>query len=491
MRYRIQLSAENEKINNYNKKYGFYKFIFDQSTRKFSVNWNKKNKLKTSPQRFDIGVLEVNGKGYNQFLKNAKILKKSGGYIHFHMINEIYENEYTNWYNIDLNQRGLDKLFERYFYKESYKQNPQIDASLIPDNIDILSDGNCILVSERFRNICLENNLKGIDFIWVKDVGKYKSRQFFKLVIFNTMGIGLQHPLYDETTRHAYENCPEQIIFIDIFSDKTSEILGDFIKDMRDITYEEYGTVEFCLNERFYKNTLPNTDFAYYNREDGIFYFYISKKALEILKTNGISVSTNYAVIEEDKFSLNKKYLTGGKEFYLEGNIEEKIKISMEEYNIFLKNKKTQKKIDSKSIIKYLKENKKINKKDYASGISKMKTEELKGVYSEDLIKIYSISNGFYLNNNYEVYFIPHELIKEYTSNLMEFFRENQKLKDIFSRDNINISKAIVICQGAGGDHYVMLDNKKILKIDHEEFENYRLWNNIYEFMSSVINYEI
>ena len=38
-----------------------------------------------------------------------------------------------------------------------------------------------ICVPERFRNACLKNDIKNIDFCWVEDKGKYKSEQYFRI----------------------------------------------------------------------------------------------------------------------------------------------------------------------------------------------------------------------------------------------------------------------------------------------------------------------
>lgn len=39
--------------------------------------------------------------------------------------------------------------------------------------------GDHILVSDRFRQACLRNNIPGLEFCWAKDVGKYAAEQYF------------------------------------------------------------------------------------------------------------------------------------------------------------------------------------------------------------------------------------------------------------------------------------------------------------------------
>lgn len=489
MNYMLHISPEQKIIKNYNKKLDIFKFIFDED-RSFQINWNKKHKLKTSIYRSDIAEVKTNSKNYKKFLESGRKLKENGGYIHIHMIEEIYENDNANWYEFIPMQNDLSILYERYFEKETYNKNYEINASLFPIYGDVFYDENGYLVSENFRKICLKNDLKGIDFIWAKDVGKYKTRQFFKPVIKNSMGIGIQHPLFKGKTNNKF---PEQLIFIDIYDDIVLNYWNDFAKDIESVTLKQFGKIKLTVNKRFFKNKIPNVDFAYYNR-NGDTEFYMSKKAFEILSKNGIIWYESIPIIETDICPKSSENLIGDKGFYIM-NVDEKIKNSMIAYNEFLKVTKPEKIVKSREIINYLRQNKKIYKKDFHAGISKIQKEKLKNIYPNEIIEIYSISNGCYINRNYEIRFLPYEYIEDYTNDMKKNVLSDEimlnSLNEFLNKENMNILDGIEICHGAGGDSYVLLKNKKVLKIDYESYQNYTIWNNIYEFINDIINHNI
>jgi hypothetical protein len=61
------------------------------------------------------------------------------------------------------------------------------------------------LVSERWVAFAREAKLKGIDFLWARDKGKYQAPQWYTPIGTAFLGRGIDHPWFDPETRGAYK----------------------------------------------------------------------------------------------------------------------------------------------------------------------------------------------------------------------------------------------------------------------------------------------
>jgi hypothetical protein len=55
-------------------------------------------------------------------------------------------------------------------------------------------------VSERFKAVVETNNLTGLEFLWLQDVGKYQAAQWYIPVATHPIGRGVDHPWFDSRT---------------------------------------------------------------------------------------------------------------------------------------------------------------------------------------------------------------------------------------------------------------------------------------------------
>jgi hypothetical protein len=74
---------------------------------------------------------------------------------------------------------------------KAYTTRPDIHIAMGPTN------SQALYVSESFKTVVEECALTGIDFVWVKDTGKYRARQWFIPVALEPMGRGIDHPWFD------------------------------------------------------------------------------------------------------------------------------------------------------------------------------------------------------------------------------------------------------------------------------------------------------
>ncbi len=98
--------------------------------------------------------------------------------------------------------------------------------------------------------------------------------------------------------------------------------------------------------------------------------------------------------------------------------------------------------------------------------------------YPAEILEIYSVSNGFYLND--EVEFLPAELINEYTKYLKSQLKEDDEIKELLIEGGYEALNGIQIGKGAGGDFYVLLPDKRVIGIEHDDLVILGPWENIY-----------
>jgi hypothetical protein len=134
------------------------------------------------------------------------------------------------------------------------------------------------LVSEKWVTFAREAKLKGIDFLWARDKGKYQAPQWYTPIGTAFLGRGVDHPWFDPAMRGAYKadgfmivqpTDPAWIIGVRTF-DATQlrpklrtdpPQLAELLGELRQMTAEFGAEVRAlpCVLREF----LPRTDFAY------------------------------------------------------------------------------------------------------------------------------------------------------------------------------------------------------------------------------------
>lgn len=125
-------------------------------------------------------------------------------------------------------------------------------------------------VSETFKRVVENEGLTGLDFLWVRDKGKYRAPQWYAAIAQEPIGHGIDHPWFD---RSAYETSikvsPMYKTGMTHFDNRyflsdwsTGDILLDeiihmFPKDCLGLTLQSERM-------RFLKKQIPRTNFAYH-----------------------------------------------------------------------------------------------------------------------------------------------------------------------------------------------------------------------------------
>jgi len=163
-------------------------------------------------------------------------------------------------------------------------------ATNIPVDINVGSGFYAYpFVTDKFKKVVDDNNLKGLEFLWCKDVGRFApAKQWYMAIATEFIGRGLDAPWVDVNSK----SLPEY----QKFSRDLGRISSNFhipakclYKDapipQRLLIYLSMCDIEkftITFYERFLREYLPKTDFAfgYFPGWQG---FYISKRAKDIL----------------------------------------------------------------------------------------------------------------------------------------------------------------------------------------------------------------
>src|SRR5258708_6804626 len=103
----------------------------------------------------------------------------------------------TEWFVLRPgDQSHLDSCFLRNVNEEQVY--PFGNAASAKPGMHVASWGpDSMLVSERFKGVVEKHRLKGLDFLWVRDTGRFQALQWYLPLPRECLGRGLDHPWYD------------------------------------------------------------------------------------------------------------------------------------------------------------------------------------------------------------------------------------------------------------------------------------------------------
>lgn len=343
-------------------------------------------------------------------------------------------NEFTKWTSIN----GIE--YEK------------IKAYLVDKNINIAHGiGYNHYVSENFIAICKKFKFTGIEFIWIKDIGKYKAKQWYYPIALNPLGRGVNNPL-----------------------DKTNKYKKLF--KLEEISESKLSIHSFRC---FCKNEIPDSDFAFiWNSDDSQSpnrlirerSLCFNRKVKDILikeniikpseieplciKTNVQSIENSYdlpcPLYTKDELEVLKKYLA---------------RYEQEQ----IKNPKPIKVISRLELLKKIKsKNKTINIESALAALNRLKIN----------LEIFRFYNSLILKKqvNNELELLENSELEKYTS---EFIKEYHNL---YPKITENIT---IIGLAGNGDKFGMktIGTTNTFKISHETCDFEYKWDTIEEFL--------
>ena len=361
-----------------------------------------------------------------------------------------------------------------------------------------------VYVSEKFKEVAENNHLRGLEFIWLKDVGKFQAPQWYLPVILNPLGRGIDHPWFDRNTLRGSGSAQpiDPKFFCGTSHFKANQIKKNIVidKQYREIiNLFEPEVLTIISFKSFSRNYIPKTDFAYiwhYEDEEresnGLLYkqrgLCISKKAKEILVQNKLISESQLSPIQIIEKADDIEILDGCENYpspfysYTHIGLEELRKKLNNEWNKHIKKIKPIKKINLNQALRLLMDSKKHRPEDFEKRLSE---NELKGSIfqvPEYWIEILKKSNGGLLNN--ECTLVPFKEINE-------FHREKQAYcEDVYEDYPVNL---IHVAFSIDGDWYSLintsnsLQDSKVLRISHETCQPITEWDTIPDFLYEML----
>lgn len=176
----------------------------------------------------------------------------------------------SEWNYVDVTDRNGNplRIDEVYAYK-------------VPKFIQVLWDNKLPHVTEEIRNCCLNQGFRGVDFYWIRDIGRYNATQFFGLIIENIVPEFAcdRYLSYCDSRDKNYKNY-DHSVGSPLY--QKYQALGGKLPKLSQMFYD----LGINLPIQLPKNKMPKTDFAYINFYRGDYtthYALIKKDAAEIL----------------------------------------------------------------------------------------------------------------------------------------------------------------------------------------------------------------
>jgi hypothetical protein len=182
-----------------------------------------------------------------------------------------------------------------------------VRADRLKPNVHVVDSVLQVYVSERFKAVVEAHRLTGMEFIWIRDIGKYQAAQWYLPVCSQCLGRGLDAPWIDPSKlsgkgdqtldprgRHGVVHAdPAQYKRDAGPADAGVQKLLRLLRSMELLKRPP----EFHAVPRFLRKYLPETDFAsmildmaehyenIFHRHRGLA---LSRKAYDLLKTDGL-----------------------------------------------------------------------------------------------------------------------------------------------------------------------------------------------------------
>lgn len=320
--------------------------------------------------------------------------------------------------------------------------------------------GNERLVPERFRNFCLQNHFDFFDFCWAKDKGKYDAEQYF----------------------HVYGKQLIPEIAVDFHFKKSDtqrvQATGGWLPKIADMFYN----LRIELSDCYLKKHMPETGIAYayipvnFSPHIGTNTILIHKDITKILLKEKVLPSTALRpapVVE----SLPGGYILQ-KTYPIARPTQEFMDKMLSEYEKLKATSRPIRMVSEKEALKLLRNAKRVRKEDFQKGMTKTKGQDLSETDFSPLVPYYTIANGGYLSDEYELLSYSQALAEH------EEFYQNLESEELFTEK----PEGIVIAKCPDGDVILLCNNGAVCRFSHEVPELINQWTSLPQFIVDSIN---
>lgn len=434
------------------------------------------------------GTIDLKSPVIDEFIKSSKYYIENG-IARFRGLcsieQQIIDNDTIEWYQIYNYTNSIETSDGYILSCKADRMSPTIHV--------VCGDGYNQFVSERFKKVVEYNSLTGLDFLWVKDTGKFKAAQWYFPLALKPLGRGIDHPWFDSKTltgdvsfqptsskwRNGVWNFDAEQI------KENPPFMSEIEKEI--ISLFEPGYLSIITYRSFLREYLPNVDFAYMWNSIGDMQLCVSKKGKEILLKSGVISKQDLVPIEIlDELPDYAELLDGKGELplpYFAPKEVERMKAVIEfEWKKHSMKEKPIKIIKPQDIIKMLKSAKRKNVADFNKPAKEQTISAVENIFPELLTEVYKISDGCYLNSECEMIKIK---------DLSEFnLEKNTYCKDMDDEYEI---KYFHFASAPDGDWFSFDLNSdkdaeiKVYRITHEGGIVIEEWKTVVEFLYDML----
>lgn len=372
-------------------------------------------------------------------------------------------NDERNFANVTDRNGNSFKIEELYAYK-------------VPKDIQVLWGIKLPLVNENIRNCCLNHGFSGLDFYWIRDIGRFHAARFYGLIIEN---------LVQEFACDRYLSyCDSKI--------QSNRNYDYSVGSPLYLKYAAIGGMLPKLSQMFYdlhvnlpiqlpKNKMPETDFTYIYTNGFDYrknYVLVSKHAAEILLSeNAVREEYLMPVVLYDTDPDGYYIQTSEAIQYPAKEVIEKLDADL---NKLRSNPKPDRKASEKDALKSFRRMKRSRPERFRKAMTKKTFEKLPESPYGLLSCYYSTSDGGYLSDEYT--FLSYS----------ESLTETQEYIANIEKEELQIDKylGIVFAKCADGDMVVNGKDGSVKRISHETMEPCENWDTIAQFFYEVLTDE-
>lgn len=377
----------------------------------------------------------------------------------------LLESKYLSngeWNYVDITDRNGNplRIDELYAYK-------------VPKFIQALWDTKLPHVNEDIRNCCLNHGFSGVNFYWIRDIGRYNATQFFGLIIENivTEFACDRYLSYCDSKNKYYKN-NDHSVGSPLYQKYLS--LGGTLPKLSHMFYD----LGIKLPIQLPRNKMPESDFAY-------IYFYRGdySEHYALIKKHAANILLSEKVIRKEYLTPVKLYDIEPEGYHIQTSetivypSDEVIKKLELDYDKLKKNPKPERKACEKDALKLFGNIKRLRPEDFKKRLAKNKLETFVATSYELLSSYYSISDGGYLSDEY--FFLSYtESVKE-TQVYTEEIKKEELLIDRYT--------GIVFAKCADGDTVMINNDGSVKRISHETMAVCESWDTVAQFFFEAL----
>lgn len=303
----------------------------------------------------------------------------------WYLLESIYlsngEWNYVNVYDRNGNSLIIDEVY-------AYK---------VPKFVNVLWDNKLPHVNEDIRKCCLNHGFSGVDFYWIRDIGRYNATQFFGLIIENIVPEFAcdRYLSYCDSNKNNYKRFDHSVD--SPLYQKYLE-LGGALPKLSQMFYD----LSINLPIQLPRNKMPESDFTYINFCRGDYTVHYS-----LIKKHAADILINEKVIRKEYLTPVMLYDVEPKGYHIQTSetimypsdiVIKKLEL---DYEKLKKTPKPERKVSEKDALKLFRSIKRLRPNEFSKCLSKKKLETLIATPYEVLSSYYSIADGGYLSDEY------------------------------------------------------------------------------------------